>query len=472
MRAALACASRLLLIRLKRMAKAPEKLTYPEALALMFPEQKDRLLQGKLPQCTWTPYAKPPSSSDALRELDKKLTYMITGKDGLDKSYPKLRDKGDLKSFWQEREDYWAYRSLEFCPYFFARISIASAARRATAIVEKHKALDTIQAGRKKAKRHAKDYAEKARFLAKEISLFIDGPADKRDKYDALYKQIAAAKGLDLNALSVSDHRLLLSEINAHGGLDKGLSFLDAVPYQQFAGIRANIEAISDLQEQFDKHIATLRSALSALTGLYEMIETESERLPKKWVYPNLWRELFFLELNFIWYVLTGEQSAQNSGRMADFTDIAYQCLGGDQEEWGAIARKVVSWQSGTHKVEWWPYWENPESRFSGKEPDGQHILKEIRQTAANRRADLIQRQIEQDRLLCEAYQYLGYTARVEICGDEIFIGHIAGINHVVGFHADSVAALKAAFEKAVDDYFEACEKAGKAPETPAQRLD
>jgi predicted HicB family RNase H-like nuclease len=63
---------------------------------------------------------------------------------------------------------------------------------------------------------------------------------------------------------------------------------------------------------------------------------------------------------------------------------------------------------------------------------------------------------------------YKGYFARIEFDpDDEIFVGHLAGINDVVGFHADNVADLKAAFEAAVDDYIKACAKAGKAPEKP-----
>jgi Uncharacterized protein encoded in hypervariable junctions of pilus gene clusters len=34
--------------------------------------------------------------------------------------------------------------------------------------------------------------------------------------------------------------------------------------------------------------------------------------------------------------------------------------------------------------------------------------------------------------------------------------------------HADNVADLRTAFEEAVDDYLEACEKIGKSPEKPA----
>ncbi len=45
--------------------------------------------------------------------------------------------------------------------------------------------------------------------------------------------------------------------------------------------------------------------------------------------------------------------------------------------------------------------------------------------------------------------------------------GHITGINDVVGFHGDSVAELRAAFEEAVEDYLEACEKLNRPPQKP-----
>ena len=50
---------------------------------------------------------------------------------------------------------------------------------------------------------------------------------------------------------------------------------------------------------------------------------------------------------------------------------------------------------------------------------------------------------------------------------DECFIGHIAGIKDVVGFHGESVSELKAAFEEAVNDYLETCIKVGKNPQKP-----
>lgn len=63
---------------------------------------------------------------------------------------------------------------------------------------------------------------------------------------------------------------------------------------------------------------------------------------------------------------------------------------------------------------------------------------------------------------------YKGYMARVEYdAEDELFVGRLAGINDVVGFHADTVDRLKAAFHEAVDDYLVTCKKVGKAHEKP-----
>lgn len=63
---------------------------------------------------------------------------------------------------------------------------------------------------------------------------------------------------------------------------------------------------------------------------------------------------------------------------------------------------------------------------------------------------------------------YRGYSARIGFDeGDEIFVGRIAGIGDVIGFHADNVADLKSAFHEAVDDYLETCTKLGKDPQKP-----
>lgn len=63
---------------------------------------------------------------------------------------------------------------------------------------------------------------------------------------------------------------------------------------------------------------------------------------------------------------------------------------------------------------------------------------------------------------------YCGYAARIEYSDeDKAFVGHIAGITDSVGFHADTVAGLRAAFEEAVDDYLETCAKLGRPPQKP-----
>jgi len=64
---------------------------------------------------------------------------------------------------------------------------------------------------------------------------------------------------------------------------------------------------------------------------------------------------------------------------------------------------------------------------------------------------------------------YKGYAARIEYSDeDACFIGHIAGIVDVIGFHADNVKDLRAAFEEAVEDYLSTCAKLGRAAQKPA----
>jgi predicted HicB family RNase H-like nuclease len=63
---------------------------------------------------------------------------------------------------------------------------------------------------------------------------------------------------------------------------------------------------------------------------------------------------------------------------------------------------------------------------------------------------------------------YKGYSARIEYDGEDgILIGQIAGIRDGVGFHAENVEELKAAFHEAVDDYIETCARIGKEPQKP-----
>ena len=63
---------------------------------------------------------------------------------------------------------------------------------------------------------------------------------------------------------------------------------------------------------------------------------------------------------------------------------------------------------------------------------------------------------------------YDGYSARVEFdAEDRLFVGHVAGIRDIVGFHGESVAELEAAFHEAVDDYLAACKKLKQSPDKP-----
>ena len=64
---------------------------------------------------------------------------------------------------------------------------------------------------------------------------------------------------------------------------------------------------------------------------------------------------------------------------------------------------------------------------------------------------------------------YKGYAARVEFDPqDRIFVGHLAGVRDVVGFHGASVEELETAFHESVDDYIAACKELGQSPDRPA----
>ena len=66
--------------------------------------------------------------------------------------------------------------------------------------------------------------------------------------------------------------------------------------------------------------------------------------------------------------------------------------------------------------------------------------------------------------------RYNGYSACVEFdAEDRIFVGHIAGMQDIVGFHGASVDELEAAFHEAVDDYLAACKKLKQAPPPPSE---
>ena len=62
-----------------------------------------------------------------------------------------------------------------------------------------------------------------------------------------------------------------------------------------------------------------------------------------------------------------------------------------------------------------------------------------------------------------------GHSARIEFdARDDIFVGHLLGIDDRVSFHADTVAGLKAAFEEAVNHYLLSCQQTGRTPQSAA----
>ena len=64
---------------------------------------------------------------------------------------------------------------------------------------------------------------------------------------------------------------------------------------------------------------------------------------------------------------------------------------------------------------------------------------------------------------------YKSYTARVEYDErDDVFVGHVLGLQSILSFEGNSVEALKTAFEEAVNDYLQECQEKGLPPEKPA----
>jgi predicted HicB family RNase H-like nuclease len=61
---------------------------------------------------------------------------------------------------------------------------------------------------------------------------------------------------------------------------------------------------------------------------------------------------------------------------------------------------------------------------------------------------------------------YQDFKAKIEYDPiDKIFVGHIIGIQDIVGFHGNTVTELEAAFHEAVHHYLEVCEKIGQKPQ-------
>ena len=64
--------------------------------------------------------------------------------------------------------------------------------------------------------------------------------------------------------------------------------------------------------------------------------------------------------------------------------------------------------------------------------------------------------------------KYKSYIARIEYDADDrIFVGHLAGIKDIVGFHGSTVDELENAFHETVDNYLAICEQTGRPAQTP-----
>ena len=64
--------------------------------------------------------------------------------------------------------------------------------------------------------------------------------------------------------------------------------------------------------------------------------------------------------------------------------------------------------------------------------------------------------------------KYKGYTALIEFDEDDrIFVGHLAGIKDIVGFHGSTVDELESAFHESVDNYIAISKETGRPAQKP-----
>lgn len=64
--------------------------------------------------------------------------------------------------------------------------------------------------------------------------------------------------------------------------------------------------------------------------------------------------------------------------------------------------------------------------------------------------------------------KYREYIARIEYDDeDHIFVGHLAGIQDIVGFHGTTVDELEDAFHESVDNYIAISEETGRPAQKP-----
>ena len=63
---------------------------------------------------------------------------------------------------------------------------------------------------------------------------------------------------------------------------------------------------------------------------------------------------------------------------------------------------------------------------------------------------------------------YKNYTADIVYSDeDKAFVGRVAGIRAIIGFHADTVKDLERAFRDSVDHYLASCARDKQAPQKP-----
>jgi len=64
--------------------------------------------------------------------------------------------------------------------------------------------------------------------------------------------------------------------------------------------------------------------------------------------------------------------------------------------------------------------------------------------------------------------KYRGDVAHIEYDEeDRIFVGHLAGIKDIVGFHGTTVVELESAFHESVDNYIAISEETGRLAQKP-----
>jgi predicted HicB family RNase H-like nuclease len=70
---------------------------------------------------------------------------------------------------------------------------------------------------------------------------------------------------------------------------------------------------------------------------------------------------------------------------------------------------------------------------------------------------------------MTNAMTYKGYFARIDFDGrDNIFVGHVLGVDDKISFHGETVADLTRNFHVAVDHYLDECKRTNRKPQKPA----